>query len=266
MVGMSTRVLALLGFASLVACSGQGQDDATFEGAVASHDAGSERAVEARQGSPRGAEGDGGKDGAEAGKLKPVEDAATLGEEEAGHKDATFDVTLDAAAQDVIPDVPPQDTGVDEPVLDAGPDVQDAAPDVQDAAPDVVDSGPVVVPYPLGCGPGERYTLVTADQYVRDNKTGLTWQRTRSSPTPWRDAMAQCQAHGERLGTVAELKGIAGAENYAACAWTSNGWGSWSSESIRAAGKPDKAWYVMSNGTAVSMLADGDSRAFMCVF
>lgn len=266
MVGRITRALAMLGAAYAAGCSGGAHDDAPDFGALVAMDGGGDARKDTPQGWARAADAGRGEvpeDASDGGAdASSTNEDATLGE---GATDAAPDVPLRDAALDTGQDADarPQDARADAPPADARPDAQDARADVSDGATDATDATGTLA---LGCGPGERYEVRDLGQHVHDHKTGLNWTRTKP-PTlnAWQAAKQWCEMQGKRLPTLAELQGVTGAEDYAACAWEPRGWGSWSSGLVREAGQDDRAYYVQYDGVFV-LLPAATLKSVFCVF
>lgn len=153
---------------------------------------------------------------------------------DSGAHDGAVDVRVDAADAG-------RESGADaNAATDSGP--RDAAVDAADA------SGPLVV----GCGPGEKYTIVDTN-YVRDNATGVLWSRVHSMGT-WAEADGRCPS----LPRKDQSLSIIGA-NFAACAFGEH-FGMWLYER-----NSTKAWYAMTSAPTPMQFDASTVHGIRCV-
>jgi hypothetical protein len=103
---------------------------------------------------------------------------------------------------------------------------------------------------------------------VKDNQTGLTWERTESTYTDvgaqYTQSVAQthCTSVGMRLATQSEALAIGGTQNFATCAWPAGTWVTWTS-TINSANTAQAA-LVNSNGTSTWQVANNFPGGVIC--
>jgi hypothetical protein len=238
-------------------------------------------------------------------KAPPAQDASVDHGGDVDSRDASLDVTVDVAmdtstapeaetprfedvARDIGLDRTPDTHTIDarpeaasdsaareasaDAMLDAQPtdSAAEASQDVMadahaDAAPDASDAAAVVLP--LGCGPGERYTVYGSEAingntvvgiYMRDNQTGLGWRRACREQR-WFGGAYPCE-----YGSLAQLKEITGPTNFAPCAWIMS-CGAWGSELVQdPSSHSSKACYVTSDG-AVTLVPPDYTQRTICL-
>lgn len=117
-------------------------------------------------------------------------------------------------------------------------------------------------------GAGERYTVIDASK-VRDNLTGLTWQRSETTYTganaqgaQYTQPIAQsyCSSQTMRLPTQDEALSISGT-NWASCAFPLP-WSSWTS--TMQPGDANRAAFVASTGSSTWQLATNFPGSVVC--
>jgi beta-galactosidase len=117
-------------------------------------------------------------------------------------------------------------------------------------------------------GADERYTVIDAAK-VRDNQTGLTWQRSETTYSGANNQGAQytqpiaqtyCSSQTMRLPTQAEALSISGT-NWASCAFPLP-WSSWTS--TPQPGDANRAAFVTYTGTSTWQLATNYPGAVVC--
>ena len=112
----------------------------------------------------------------------------------------------------------------------------------------------------------ERFTVQSNNTEVKDNQTGLVWQRTPYTLTAAGSQLTQplaaayCSNMGMRLPTQAEALAIAG-PNLATCAFPQP-WTTWTSTSVP--NSSTEAWIVGSNATSQSAVAGNYPGAVLC--
>src|ERR1051325_8835541 len=114
-------------------------------------------------------------------------------------------------------------------------------------------------------GPGERYTVLSS-ALVKDNQSGLTWQRAETTFTDpgaqFTQPIAQstCASASMRLPTQAEALAIAG-DSSAACAFPLP-WSTWTSTADPAAAT--RAFFVSRTGASTSQVANNFPGGVVC--
>jgi hypothetical protein len=115
-------------------------------------------------------------------------------------------------------------------------------------------------------GATERYTVLSST-LVKDNQTGLTWQRAQTTYTDpgaqYTQSIAStyCSSQSMRLPTQAEALGVGGTSNFAACAFPA-AWSTWTSTMNPS--NSAQAAFVTSTGQSTWQVANNYPGSVVC--